>query len=416
MARVESEIGKPQNSLIRWIDERFPLLETIRYHATEYYASKNFNVWYVFGVLSLVVLIIQLVTGIFLTMNYKPSSDEAFASVEYIMRDVDWGWLIRYMHSTGASFFFIVVYLHMFRAMLYGSYKKPRELIWLIGMMIFFVLMAEAFAGYLLPWGQMSYWGAQVIISLFGAIPFIGEGLVEYIKGDYSISDITLNRFFALHVVALPLALIALVFVHIVALHQVGSNNPDGVEIKDHKGPDGVPLDGVAFHPYHTSKDLVAIIIFLLIFSSVVFFAPDMGGYFLEHANFEPANTMATPEHIAPVWYFTPYYAILRAVPDKLWGAILMGAAVLLPLFLPWLDRSRVKSIRYRGWIYRTSLGLFVISFFVLGWLGVQPASGLYVTLARIFSIVYFAFFLLMPYYTTIDKTRPVPERVVYHA
>jgi ubiquinol-cytochrome c reductase cytochrome b subunit len=276
--------------------------------------------------------------------------------------------------------------------------------------------MAEAFAGYLLPWGQMSYWGAQVIISLFGAIPFIGEGLVEYIKGDYSISDITLNRFFALHVIALPLALIALVFVHIVALHQVGSNNPDGVEIKDYKGPDGVPLDGVAFHPYHTSKDLVAIIVFLLIFSSVVFFAPDMGGYFLEHANFEAANTMATPEHIAPVWYFTPFYAILRAVPNKLWGAILMGAAVLLPLFLPWLDRSRVKSIRYRGWIYRTSLGLFVISFFVLGWLGVQPAEELYVALARIFSVIYFAFFLLMPYYTTIDKTRPVPERVVYHA
>jgi ubiquinol-cytochrome c reductase cytochrome b subunit len=416
MARVESEIGKPQNSLIRWIDERFPLLETIRYHATEYYASKNFNIWYVFGVLSLVVLIIQLVTGIFLTMNYKPSSDEAFASVEYVMRDVDWGWLIRYMHSTGASFFFIVVYLHMFRAMLYGSYKKPRELIWIIGIMIFFVLMAEAFAGYLLPWGQMSYWGAQVIISLFGAIPFIGDGLVEYIKGDYSISDITLNRFFALHVIALPLALIALVFVHIVALHQVGSNNPDGVEIKDYKGSDGVPLDGVAFHPYHTSKDLVAIIVFLLIFSSVVFFAPDMGGYFLEHANFEPANTMVTPEHIAPVWYFTPYYAILRAVPNKLWGAILMGGAVLLPLFLPWLDRSRVKSIRYRGWIYRTSLGLFVISFFALGWLGLQPADGMYVTLARIFSVIYFAFFLLMPYYTTIDKTRPVPERVVYHA
>jgi ubiquinol-cytochrome c reductase cytochrome b subunit len=391
-------------------------METLRYHATEYYASKNFNIWYVFGVLSMVVLVIQLVTGIFLTMNYKPSSAEAFASVEYIMRDVDWGWLIRYMHSTGASFFFIVVYLHMFRAMLYGSYKKPRELIWIIGMMIFFVLMAEAFAGYLLPWGQMSYWGAQVIISLFGAIPFIGDGLVEYIKGDYSISDITLNRFFALHVIALPLALIALVFVHIVALHQVGSNNPDGVEIKDYKGPDGVPLDGVAFHPYHTSKDLVAIIIFLLIFSSVIFFAPDMGGYFLEHANFEPANTMVTPEHIAPVWYFTPYYAILRAVPNKLWGAILMGAAVLLPLFLPWLDRSRVKSIRYRGWIYRTSLGLFVISFFVLGWLGLQPAEGVYVNLARIFSIIYFAFFLLMPYYTSIDKTRPVPERVVYNA
>ncbi|MEX2496707.1 MAG: cytochrome bc complex cytochrome b subunit [Woeseia sp.] len=415
MARIRAETGRPQSGFMRWIDDRFPLLDTMRYHATEYYASKNFNVWYVFGVLSLVVLIIQLVTGIFLTMNYKPSSEEAFASVEYIMRDVDWGWLLRYMHSTGASFFFIVVYLHMFRAMLYGSYKKPRELIWIIGMLIFFVLMAEAFAGYLLPWGQMSYWGAQVIISLFGAIPFIGEGLVELIRGDYSISDITLNRFFALHVIALPLALIALVFVHIVALHHVGSNNPDGVDIKDHVGPDDVPLDGVAFHPYHTSKDLVAIIIFLMVFAGVVFFAPDMGGYFLEHANFEPANTMVTPEHIAPVWYFTPYYAILRAVPDKLWGAILMGGAVLLPLFLPWLDRSRVRSIRYRGWIYRSALGLFVISFFALGWLGLQPAEGTYVALARIFSVVYFAFFLLMPYYTTIDKTKPVPHRVVYH-
>jgi ubiquinol-cytochrome c reductase cytochrome b subunit len=415
MARVESEDGKPQNNLIRWIDERFPLLETLRYHVTEYYASKNFNIWYVFGVLSLVVLVIQLVTGIFLTMNYKPSSDEAFASVEYIMRDVDWGWLIRYMHSTGASFFFIVVYLHMFRGMLYGSYKKPRELLWIIGMLIFLVLMAEAFAGYLLPWGQMSYWGAQVIISLFGAIPFVGDALVEYIKGDYSISDITLNRFFALHVVLLPLALIGLVFVHIVALHHVGSSNPDGIEIKNFKGPDGIPLDGVAFHPYHTSKDLVAIIVFLMLFCGVVFFAPDMGGYFLEHANFEPANTMVTPEHIAPVWYFTPFYAILRAVPDKLWGAILMGGAVFIPLFLPWLDRSRVRSIRYRGWIYRASLGLFVVSFFALGWLGLQPAEGVYVALARVFSVLYFAFFLLMPYYTSIDKTRPVPERVVYH-
>jgi ubiquinol-cytochrome c reductase cytochrome b subunit len=415
MARIESEIGKPKEGFIKWIDDRFPLLETIRYHATEYYAAKNFNFWYVFGVLALTVLVIQLVTGIFLTMNYKPSADEAFASVEYIMRDVDFGWLIRYMHSTGASFFFIVVYLHMFRAMLYGSYKSPRELIWIIGMLIFFVLMAEAFAGYLLPWGNMSYWGAQVIISLFGAVPFIGETLVEYIKGDYSISDITLNRFFALHVVALPLALIGLVFLHIVALHHVGSNNPDGIEIKEHKGPDGVPLDGVAFHPYHTSKDLVAVIVFLMVFCAVVFFAPDMGGYFLEHANFEPANTKATPEHIAPVWYFTPYYAILRAVPNKLWGAVLMAAAVILPLFLPWLDRSRVKSIRYRGWIYRIALGLFAVSFLTLGWLGLQPATGIYVTLARVFAIIYFAFFLLMPYYTTIDKTRPVPERVVYH-
>ena len=401
---------------MKWVDDRFPFTKTMKHHVTEYYASKNFNFWYVFGVLAMVVLVIQLATGIFLTMNYKPAAADAFASVEYIMRDVEWGWLIRYMHSTGASFFFIVVYLHMFRAMLYGSYQKPRELIWIIGMLIFFVLMAEGFAGYLLPWGQMSYWGAQVIISLFGAIPFVGETLVEYIRGDYSISDITLNRFFALHVVVLPLSLIALVFVHIVALHEVGSNNPDGIEIKEHKGADGVPLDGIAFHPYHTSKDLVAIIIFLMVFSSVVFFSPDMGGYFLEHANFEPANTMATPEHIAPVWYFTPYYAILRAVPNKLWGAILMGGAVLLPLFLPWLDRSRVKSIRYRGWIYKSALGLFAISFLVLGWLGLQPAEGTYVLLARIFSVFYFGFFLLMPYYTAVDKTKPVPDRVVYHA
>ena len=416
MARIEAEVGKPQGGFMKWVDDRFPFTETMKAHATEYYASKNFNWWYIFGVLATVVLVIQLVTGIFLTMNYKPAAAEAFASVEYIMRDVEWGWLIRYMHSTGASFFFIVVYLHMFRAMLYGSYQKPRELIWIIGMMIFFVLMAEGFAGYLLPWGQMSYWGAQVIISLFGAIPGIGEALVEFIRGDYSISDITLNRFFALHVIVLPLALIALVFVHIVALHHVGSNNPDGIEIKEHKGPDGVPLDGVPFHPHHTSKDLVGIIVFLMIFTFVVFFAPDMGGLFLEHANFEPANMTATPEHIAPVWYYTPYYAILRAVPSKLWGFVLFAIAVLLPLFLPWLDRCRVRSIRYRGWMYKTALTVFVISFISLGWLGLQPAEGVYVMAARVFSVLYFMFFLLMPYYTTIDKTKPVPDRVRYHA
>ena len=415
MSRIEAEVGSPQGGVMKWIDERFPLTSTLKYHVTEYYASKNFNVWYVFGVLAMVILVNQLATGIFLTMNYKPAAAEAFASVEYIMRDVEWGWLIRYMHSTGASFFFIIIYLHMFRALLYGSYQKPRELIWIIGMLIFFVLMAEGFAGYLLPWGQMSYWGAQVIISLFGAIPGIGEGLVEIIRGDYSISDITLNRFFALHVIVLPLTLIALVFVHIVALHQVGSNNPDGIDIKKHKGEDGVPLDGVAFHPYHTSKDLVAIIIFFMLFSAVVFFAPDMGGLFLEHANFEPANLTATPEHIAPVWYFTPFYAILRAVPDKLWGAILMGTAVLLPVFLPWLDRARVRSIRYRGWICKTALTLFVITFLSLIWLGLQKAEGVYLIAARIFTTLYFAFFLLMPYYTAVDKTKPEPDRVVYH-
>jgi ubiquinol-cytochrome c reductase cytochrome b subunit len=303
----------------------------------------------------------------------------------------------------------------MFRAMLYGSYKKPRELIWLIGMLIFFVLMAEGFAGYLLPWGQMSYWGAQVIISLFGAIPVVGDALVEIIRGDYSISDITLNRFFALHVIVLPLALIGLIFVHIVALHEVGSNNPDGIDIKKHKDESGKPLDGVAFHPYHTSKDLVGIIVFLMIFSAVVFFAPDMGGMFLEHANFEPANMTATPEHIAPVWYYTPYYAILRAVPDKLWGFILFAMAVVLPVFLPWLDRCRVRSIRYRGWMYKTALTVFVITFVMLGWLGLQAATPLYVMLARVFSVLYFAFFLLMPFYTAMDKTKPEPDRVVYH-
>ena len=415
MARIEAEVGKPKGGFMKWIDDRFPFTSTMKYHATEYYASKNFNFWYIFGVLAMVVLVIQLLTGIFLTMNYKPSADEAFASVEYIMRDVEWGWLIRYMHSTGASFFFIVVYLHMFRAMLYGSYKKPRELIWIIGMLIFFALMAEAFAGYLLPWGQMSYWGAQVIISLFGAIPAIGDSIVEFIRGDYSISDITLNRFFALHVIVLPLALVGLVFVHIVALHEVGSNNPDGVDIKKNKDANGIPLDGIAFHPYHTSKDLVGIIVFLMIFSAVIFFAPEMGGYFLEYANFEPANLLATPEHIAPVWYFTPFYAILRAVPDKLWGSILIATSVALPLFLPWLDKSRVKSIRYRGWMYKSALSVFVVSFVSLGWLGVQPAEGAYVIAARIFTVIYFAFFVLMPYYTAIDKTKPVPERVVYH-
>jgi ubiquinol-cytochrome c reductase cytochrome b subunit len=415
VARIESEIGSPKGGFLKWIDDRFPLTKTMKKHATEYYASKNFNFWYFFGVLAMFVLIIQLLTGIFLTMNYKPSAAEAFASVEYIMRDVELGWLIRYMHSTGASAFFIVVYLHMFRAMLYGSYQKPRELIWIIGMLIFLALMAEAFAGYLLPWGQMSYWGAQVIISLFGAIPGIGETLVEYIRGDYSISDITLNRFFALHVIALPMALVGLVFVHIVALHEVGSNNPDGVEIKDHKGPDGIPLDGVAFHPYHTSKDLVALIVFLMFFCGVVFFAPEMGGYFLEYANFDPADIRVTPAHIQPVWYFTPFYAMLRAVPDKLLGAMTMGAAVFLPMLLPWLDKSRVKSIRYRGWLYKSALATFTVSFLVLGWLGMQPANELYVLLARIFTALYFFFFLLMPYYTTIDKTKPVPDRVVWH-
>jgi ubiquinol-cytochrome c reductase cytochrome b subunit len=402
------------NALLTWIDERFPLSSMIRDHATEYYASKNFNIWYIFGVLSTVVLMIQLITGLFLTMSYKPSVQEAFDSVEYIMRSVEWGWLIRYMHSTGSSFFFIVVYLHMFRAMLYGSYKKPRELIWIIGMLIYFCLMAEAFFGYLLPWGNMSYWAAGVIVNLFTAIPIIGENLAEWIRGDYYISDITLNRFFAFHVIALPIALIALVVAHILALHHVGSNNPDGIEIKDYKDEEGKPVDGVAFHPYHTSKDLVGITIFLIFYCVAVFFAPEMGGLFLEVDNFEPANPLQTPEHIVPAWYYTPYYAILRAVPNKLMGTIILVSAVLCFVLLPWLDKCKVKSIRYRGWQYKVALYFFAISFLVLGYLGMQPATGIYVILARIFTIIYFAFFLLMPFYTRFEKTKPVPNRVIY--
>ena len=409
---VMDRLGRNLSALTVWIDDRFPMTKLLKEHATEYYASKNFNFWYGFGVLASVVLVLQLVTGILLTMNYKPSSAEAFASVEYIMRDVDWGWLIRYLHSTGASAFFIVVYLHMYRAMLYGSYKKPRELIWLIGMAIYFCMMAEGFFGYLLPWGNMSYWGAQVIVSLFGAVPVVGEGLAEWIRGDFYISDITLNRFFAFHVIAVPLMLLMLVVVHIMALHEVGSNNPDGIEIKKLKGADGVPLDGVAFHPYHTSKDLVIILVFAIAFSAVVFFAPSLGGYFLEHANFDPANVLQTPEHIAPVWYFTPFYAILRAVPNKLIGVILMGLAVMLPVFLPWLDRCKVRSIRYLGWSYKLALSVFVVSFLALGYLGLQPVSDLYTQLARVFTFTYFAYFILMPFYTSWEKTKPVPERV----
>jgi ubiquinol-cytochrome c reductase cytochrome b subunit len=402
--------------LLGWIDARFPLTRMWNEQWGQYYAPKNLNNWYLFGSLSLFVLVIQIVSGIFLTMNYKPSAAEAFGSVEYIMRDVEWGWLIRYIHSTGASAFFVVVYLHMFRAMLYGSYRKPRELLWIFGMLIYLVLMGEAFFGYLLPWGNMSYWGAQVIVSLFGAVPVVGDSLMEWIRGDFFISDITLNRFFALHVIALPLVLIFLVIAHLMALHEVGSNNPDGVEIKKVKGPDGIPLDGIAFHPYYTVKDLIGVGVFLILFSLVVFFAPTMGGYFLEYANFEPANPLQTPPHIAPVWYFTPFYAILRAVPSKSLGAGLMGLAVILFLFLPWLDRGKVKSIRYRGPLFKFFLYSFAIAFVVLGWLGLQPPTPLFTNLARLFTVVYFAFFLLMPWYSSIDKTKPVPTRVTYHA
>ena len=406
----------PKQGLWAWLNKRLPVDEFIEEQLTRYYAPKNFNFWYFFGSLALVVLVMQLLTGIFLTMFYKPGELTAFDSVEYIMREVDFGWLIRYLHSTGASAFFIVVYLHMFRAFLYGSYRAPRELLWLIGMLVYLALMAEAFMGYVLPWGNMSFWGAQVIVNLFGTIPGIGTPLVEWIRGDYGIADATLTRFFALHVVALPLALLLLVMLHLVALHRTGSNNPDGIEIKEKLGPDGKPLDGIPFHPYYTVKDVVGVGVFLLLFALVVFFKPNLGGLFLEAPNFEPANPLSTPEHIAPVWYFTPYYAMLRAVPDQRMGALLMLLAVVLFLFLPWLDRSPVKSMRYRGWISRTALALFALSFVALGYLGLQPAEGLYVVLARIFAAIYFAFFLLMPFYSRIDPVKPVPDRVVFHA
>ena len=404
------------SGLTTWIDERFPLTALRKSQVSEYYAPKNMNFWYYFGSLALVVLVIQILSGLFLPMNYKPSSADAFGSVEYIMRDVEWGWLIRYIHSTGASAFFIVVYLHMFRALLYGSYQKPRELLWIFGMLIYFVLMGLAFFGYLLPWGNMSYWGAQVIVSLFGAIPVVGDSLTEWIRGDFYISDVTLNRFFALHVVAIPFALVFLVIAHLMALHEVGSNNPDGVEIKKVKGPDGIPLDGIAFHPYYTVKDMVGLGVFLILFALVIFFAPTMGGYFLENANFDPANSLQTPPHIAPVWYFTPFYAILRAVPSKPLGAALMGIAVVLFVFLPWLDRGKVKSIRYRGPLFKFFLYSFAISFVALGYLGLQAPTPAYTMAARVFTVIYFAFFLLMPWYTSIDKTKPVPTRVTYHA
>ena len=408
--------GGMLSGLTTWIDDRFPLTALWKSQVAEYYAPKNMNFWYYFGSLALVMLVIQILSGLFLTMNYKPSSADAFGSVEYIMRDVEWGWLIRYIHSTGASAFFIVVYLHMFRALLYGSYQKPRELLWIFGMLIYFALMAEGFFGYLLPWGNMSYWGAQVIVSLFGAIPVVGDSLTEWIRGDFYISDVTLNRFFALHVVAIPFALVFLVIAHLMALHEVGSNNPDGVEIKKVKGPDGIPLDGIAFHPYYTVKDMVGLGVFLILFALVIFFAPTLGGYFLENANFDPANSLQTPPHIAPVWYFTPFYAILRAVPSKPLGAALMGIAVVLFVFLPWLDRGKVKSIRYRGPLFKFFLYSFAISFLALGYLGLQPPTPAYTLAARVFTVVYFAFFLLMPWYTSIDKTKPVPTRVTYHA
>lgn len=425
-------MNKTLTCLLNWVDERFPLTANWKAHLSEYYAPKNFNFWYYFGSLALLVLVIQLVTGIFLTMHYKPDAELAFASVEYIMRDVSWGWLIRYMHSTGASMFFVVVYLHMFRGLLYGSYRGPRELVWLFGVAIFLALMGEAFFGYLLPWGQMSYWGAQVIINLFTSIPFIGPDISLWLRGDYMVSDATLNRFFAFHVIALPLVLLGLVVAHIIALHEVGSNNPDGIEIKQRKDPQtGIPLDGIPFHPYYTVKDIVGVAVFLIVFSVIVFFAPEMGGYFLEANNFIPADPLKTPPHIAPVWYFTPYYSILRAVPplfnSQFPGVVAMGLSVLAFAFLPWLDRSPVKSIRYRGVQYKVWLALFVVSFLMLGYLGTEVTTvwGAFdkdlplvggvdraTVVARVCTVVYFLFFVLMPWYTKNEKTKPVPERV----
>ncbi|HEY8384741.1 MAG TPA: cytochrome b N-terminal domain-containing protein [Porticoccaceae bacterium] len=395
-----------------WVDKRLPVQRAWDTHMGKYYAPKNFNFWYMFGVLSLLVLVIQLVSGIWLLMSYEGSAERAFASVEYIMRDVEYGWIIRYIHSTGASAFFFVVYLHMFRGLIYGSYKAPRELVWIFGMAIYLVLMAEAFMGYVLPWGQMSYWGAQVIISLFGAIPYIGEDIVQWVRGDYLISGITLNRFMALHVVALPIVLLALVVLHLLALHEVGSNNPDGVEIKKNKDENGIPRDGIPFHPYYTVHDLVPIVIFLMVFSFIVFFMPEMGGLFLEKPNFEIANPLKTPDHIAPVWYFTPFYSMLRAVPDKFLGFLVMGAAIAILFVLPWLDRSPVKSMRYKGKVSRCMVLLFVAAFIILGVLGIKAPTPARTFLAQICTIIYFAYFIGMFFWTKHEKTLPEPARV----
>ncbi len=442
-----------------WVDSRFPLTKLWEDQWGKYYAPKNFNFFYLFGSLAALVLVIQIVTGIFLVMNYKPDAQLAFSSVEYIMREVPWGWLVRYMHSTGASAFFIVVYLHMTRALLYGSYRKPRELIWLFGVAIFLCLMGEAFFGYLLPWGQMSYWGAQVIVNLFGAIPFIGPDLSLWIRGDYVVSDATLNRFFAFHVIAIPLVLLGLVVAHLIALHEVGSNNPDGIEVKDNLGPDGHGVDTIPSHPYYTTKDIFGVSVFLTIFSAVIFFAPEFGGYFLEYNNFIPADPLKTPPHIAPVWYFTPFYSILRAVTSqfmsalilftiayaalvvfrtrlpqmfkngvvgvalvlavgmlvfdaKFWGVVLMGVSVLILAAMPWLDHSPVKSIRYRPDWHKIVYAMFGVTFLVLGYLGVQAPTPVRTFVAQVGTLIYFGFFMLMPWWSAMGEFKPVPKRV----
>ena len=448
--------------LMTWVDNRFPASKMYREHMSEYYAPKNFNWWYIFGSLAMLVLVIQIVTGIFLVMHYKPDAAVAFASVEYIMRDVPWGWLIRYMHSTGASAFFVVVYLHMFRGLLYGSYRKPRELVWIFGCAIFLCLMAEAFMGYLLPWGQMSYWGAQVIVNLFAAVPFVGPDLALLIRGDYVVSDATLNRFFSFHVIAVPLVLLGLVVAHIIALHEVGSNNPDGVEIKAKKDAQGRPLDGIPFHPYYTVHDIYGVGLFLMVFTAIVFFAPELGGYFLEFNNFIPADPLKTPAHIAPVWYFTPFYSMLRATTDvmvnvlagvvalgavlavlkgsfagkgklavlvgavvaiallktfdaKFWGVVVMGGAVIILFFLPWLDHSPVKSIRYRPSWHKYLYAVFVVFFLVLGYLGIKPPSDIGTLVSQVGTLFYFGFFLLMPWWSKLGTPKPVPDRVTFH-
>ena len=412
-------LDKPASGLVTWIDQRFPLMENWRAHLSEYYAPKNFNFWYIFGSLAMLVLVIQIVTGIFLVMHYKPDAAKAFESVEYIMREVPFGWLVRYIHSTGASLFFVVIYLHMFRGLLYGSYRKPRELVWIFGVLIFLTLMGEAFFGYLLPWGQMSYWGAQVIVNLFAAIPLIGPDLSIWIRGDYVVSDATLNRFFAFHVIALPLVILGLVAAHIFALHEVGSNNPDGIEIKDNKDENGIPRDGIPFHPYYTVHDIFWVVIFLMVFAVIVFFAPEMGGYFLEYNNFIPADPLKTPSHIAPVWYFTPYYSILRAITypllgidAKVWGVVAMGVSNVIFFFLPWLDRSPVKSIRYRPALHKYIYALFVACFLILGYLGTLAPTDTRTLVSQICTVIYFAFFLGMPWWSRMGEFKPVPARV----
>lgn len=423
MAIHRHDNHKSANGFMEWVDARLPVTKVWNEHLAEYMAPKNFNFWYYFGSLAMLILVIQIVTGIFLTMHYKPDAALAFASVEYIMRDVPFGWLVRYMHSTGASAFFVVVYLHMFRGIIYGSHREPRELVWLIGCVIFVALMAEAFMGYLLPWGNMSYWGAQVIISLFDVIPYFGPILTEWIRGDFVISDATLNRFFAFHVILLPLILIVLVFLHLVALHQVGSNNPDGIDIYDHVDEDGKPLDGIGFHPYYVVKDLVGVCGFLIAYLGVVFFAPDFGGIFLEKDNFAPANPLQTPPDIVPLWYFTPFYSILRAntinffwIDAKVWGVVFMGLSIVVFFLLPWLDRSPVKSIRYRSMPFKIALVLFLIAFFILGYLGMKSPTPGRTLMAQACTVIYFLFFLLMPWFTSIGKTKPLPDRVTYDA